>query len=173
MCGPAYGTGRPRAATSFAFGTVTPMIEGSMQWNAPFDEHTARVASRRSMEAAARKDKAGWLELYAPDALIEDPVGPSPIDPEGRGHRGHDRLGAFWDGTVATTERLDFEITDSFVSGDEVANVGTIVAHLPGGTRMRTEGIYVYRVDANGKIVSLRTYWEFDRAMGTMTQLDP
>jgi hypothetical protein len=38
--------------------------------------------------------------------------------------------------------------------------------------QMRTEGIYVYRVARDGKIVSLRTYWEFDRAMGTLAQAD-
>jgi ketosteroid isomerase-like protein len=144
------------------------MTEGSLQWTATTDDHPARIAARRSMEAAARKDKDGWLSLYADDALVEDPVGPSPFDPEGVGHRGHERLAAFWDGTIATTERLDFEITDSFAAGDEVANIGSIVATLPGGLQMRTEGIYVYRVGKDGRITSLRTFWEFDRAMGTL-----
>ncbi len=63
---------------------------------------------------------------------------------------------------------MDFEITVSFAAGDEVANVGVVIAHLPGGMTMRTEGIYVYRVDRAGLITSLRTYWEFDRAMGTL-----
>lgn len=125
------------------------------------------------MEAAARRDRNGWLALYAPDAHLQDPVGPSPIDPDGAGFRGHERLSAFWDGTIATTERLDFEIRQSFVAGDEVANVGTVIAQLPGGVCMRTDGIYVYRVGPDGKIVSLRTYWEFDRAMATLAQDDP
>ena len=145
---------------------------GTVVWTATNDNHAARVASRRSMEAAARRDKAGWLALYADDALVEDPVGPSPFDPDGTGHRGHERLSAFWDGTIATTERLDFEITDSFACAREVANIGTITAHLPGGVSMRTDGIYVYRIDDDGKIASLRAFWEFDRAMATMTQAD-
>jgi ketosteroid isomerase-like protein len=149
------------------------MTEGAMTWTASEDHHPARLASRRSMEAAARKDKAGWLALYADDALVEDPVGPSPLDPEGHGHRGHDRLSAFWDATIATTERLDFEIVESLVSGDEVANVGSVTAYLPGNMRMRTDGIYVYRVDKAGRIISLRTFWEFDRAMATLAQIDP
>lgn len=143
---------------------------GRVTWNAAFDGNRARVASRRSMEAAAARDKDAWLDLYDADALIEDPVGPSPIDPAGEGHRGHERIGAFWDGTIATTERLDFEIVDSFAAADEVANIGTIIATLPGNSQMRTDGIFVYRVGRDGKIVSLRTYWEFDRAMATLTQ---
>jgi hypothetical protein len=78
-------------------------------------------------------------------------------------------MSAFWDATIATTERLDFEITKSYVSGKEVANVGTITATLPGGVKVHTEGVYVYRVDDNGLICSLRTHWEFDRAMGSMS----
>ena len=120
------------------------------------------------MDAVARKDKDGWLALYAADAVVEDPVGPSPFDPQGNGHRGKDRIAAFWDATIATTERLDFEIVDSFASGYEVANVGTITATLPGGHQMRTDGIFVYRVGENGLITSLRAFWEFDRAMATL-----
>ena len=121
------------------------------------------------MEAVARKDKDGWLALYTPDTLIEDPVGASPFDPKGEGHRGHDRIAAFWDATIAATERLDFEITASYAAGFEVANHGVITATLPGGQQMRTEGIFVYRVAADGRIASLRAFWEFARAMGTMT----
>jgi len=121
------------------------------------------------MEAAARKDKDGWLALYAGDALVEDPVGPSPIDPEGHGYRGRDRLAAFWDGTIATTERLDFEITDSFVAGLEVANIGTVIAHLPGDMTMRTDGIYVYRIGHGGRISSLRSFCPTRPGIGVMS----
>lgn len=142
---------------------------GTVRWTAPFDDHPARVASRGSMELVAARDKDGWLALYAEDALIEDPVGPSPFDPQGAGHRGREHMSIFWDGTIATTERLDFEIVASHAAGDEVANVGTITALLPGGVRLETHGVYVYRVNASGLITSLRAFWEFDRAMATVT----
>jgi steroid Delta-isomerase len=145
------------------------MTEGTVRWTTVFDDHPARVASRRSMETVARRAKEAWLDLYSADALIEDPVGPSPFDPAGAGHRGRERMAAFWDGTIATTERLDFEITASYVAGNEVANVGTITATLPGDVQMQTFGVFVYRIGPDGLICSLRTFWEFDRAMGTMT----
>ena len=143
-----------------------------MTWNAAYDDHPARIASRRSMETVSRRAKDEWLELYTEDAVIEDPVGPSPFDPEGKGHRGRERMAAFWDGTIATTERLDFEINESYVAGNEVANVGNITAHLPGGVKLQTFGVYIYRVDPDGRINSLRSYWEFDRAMGTVRSTD-
>ena len=146
------------------------MTDGVVTWTAHFDDHPARVASRRSMEMVARRAKEQWLDLYVDDALIEDPVGPSPFDPQGDGHRGRERMSAFWDGTIAATERLDFEITASYAGGDEVANVGSITAHLPGGVQLRTSGVYVYRVVQDGRIASLRAHWEFDRAMGSVRQ---
>ena len=121
------------------------------------------------MELVAARDKEAWLALYAEDTLIEDPVGPSPFDPQGAGHRGRDRMSAFWDATIATTERLDFEIAQSYANGRCVANVGVITATLPGGQQMHTDGVYVYTVAPDGLITSLRAYWEFERAMGTFS----
>jgi steroid delta-isomerase len=132
-------------------------------------EHPARAMSKRSMDAVSRHAKDEWLALFHPDAVVEDPVGPSPLDPTGEGHRGHAGIGAFWDATVATIERFEFDIHDSFASGDEVANVATITTHMAGGMTMRTEGVFVYRLGADGLLHSLRAHWEWDRAMATIT----
>lgn len=139
-----------------------------MTWNATFDDHPARVAARKSIETVARREKNEWLALYSEDALIEDPVGPSPFDPQGVGHRGHERMSAYWDGTIATTDHIDFIVDASYTSGNEVANVASVLAYLPGGVHLQTFGVYIYRVGEDGLISSLRTYWDFDRAMGTV-----
>ena len=41
-----------------------------MTWNAAYDDHPARIASRRSMETVSRRAKDEWLELYTEDAVI-------------------------------------------------------------------------------------------------------
>jgi steroid Delta-isomerase len=139
-----------------------------VNWLAPDGEHPARAASRRSMDAVSRGNKADWLALFTPDALVEDPVGPSAFDPEGTGHRGHEAISAFWDATIGNAESIEFTVRDSFAAGDEVANIGTITTFLPGGHRVDTDGVYVYRVGPDGLIRSLRAFWEFDRAMATL-----
>jgi ketosteroid isomerase-like protein len=131
-------------------------------------DHPARAAARRSMDCVTRHAKDEWLALFADDAVVEDPVGPSPFDEAGAGHRGRDAIAAFWDATIATVERFEFRIADSFAAGDEVANVGTIVSHLPGGMALRTDGVFVYRVGPDGRLRSLRAFWEWDRAMATL-----
>jgi steroid delta-isomerase len=140
----------------------------AVTWTATETEHPARVASRRSMDAVTRGAKDEWLTLFAPDAVVEDPIGPSPLDPTGEGHRGLAAIAAFWDRTIAQAERFEFTIDDSFAAGDEVANVGTISAYLPGGMRVDTEGVFTYRVGPDGLIRALRAFWEVDRAMATL-----
>jgi ketosteroid isomerase-like protein len=132
------------------------------------DDHPARAASRRSMDCVIRHAKDEWLALFAEDGVVADPVGPSPFDEAGTGHHGKEAIAAFWDATIATVERFEFLIHDSFAAGDEVANVGTIVSHLPGGMSLRTDGVFVYRVGDDGLLRSLRAFWEWDRAMATL-----
>lgn len=125
-------------------------------------EHPARLASQRSMAAVEAGDRDGWLALYADDAVIEDPIGPSPFDPEGRGHRGKEAVAAFYD-TVIAPNPVRFTITASYAAGDEVANVGTVTTTLPDGSRALVDGVFTYRVDRDGLIAALRAFWEFDR----------
>ena len=137
-------------------------------WQASTVEHPARQASWRSMEAVIAGEKEKWVALFAEDGVVEDPVGPSPFDPEGLGHHGHEGIAAFWDKAIALAEGFDFTIVDSFANGDTVANVGTIIAHLPGGNLLDTEGVFVYRINGDGLIRSMRAHWELERAMATL-----
>ena len=121
------------------------------------------------MAAVMAQDREAWLALWADDGVVEDPVGPSWLDPSGDGHRGKQAIAAFFDATIATLEGIRFDIVDSFAAGDEVANVGTIHLSLPGGTTGRCEGVFVYRVRPDGLLVSLRAFWEVDRMTATMS----
>jgi ketosteroid isomerase-like protein len=132
------------------------------------DEHPARAASKRSLAAVQSKARAAWLDLFAEDAIIEDPIGVSPIDPTGQGHRGREAIGRFWDAQIAPVS-IDFTVRESYASGDECANVGTIIIGMPNGMKARVDGVFVYRVNAAGKLVSMRAYWEFERMLASMT----
>jgi steroid Delta-isomerase len=142
----------------------------AVTWSGPDTAHPAREASRRSMDAVSRGAKEKWLALFAEDAVVEDPVGMSMFDPTGEGHRGRAAIGAFWDLAIGGVERFEFVMRDSFAAGNEVANVGTITAFLPNGSRVDTEGVFVYRVDQDGMIVSMRAFWETERAIATLRQ---
>ena len=56
--------------------------------------HPARRAGVLSQRYVAAGERDKWLDLFAEDAVIQDPVGPSPLDPSGKGQVGKARDGA-------------------------------------------------------------------------------
>ena len=127
------------------------------------DTLTARELGIRSRAAVHARDRDGWLDLFADDALVQDPIGPSPFDPEGKGHHGKVAIAAFYDNVIAPSEAIDFEITQSYLAGEEVADVGIIRTTIAGGTHQAVVHVVMtYRSNGANKIASLRAYWEFD-----------
>jgi len=119
--------------------------------------------SKRSMATSEAKDRQGWLDLFADDAVIEDPVGPSFVDPEGNGQRGKEAITAFYDNVISQSEALKFTIRQSIECGDEVANIGEIRITLPGNQVGTVQIVNIYKVNAEGKLASLRSFWEQDK----------
>lgn len=124
--------------------------------------HPARLASWRSADAVLRGDKAAWLDNFADDAVVEDPIGKSVLDPVGAGQRGKVAIGKFWDRNIANGRPV-FHLQHSIVAGDECANVGTLMTQFENGAVSKLFGIFIYRVNDAGKVISLRTYWQFDQ----------
>jgi len=123
----------------------------------------AHLAGKRSRDAVAARDKQAWLDVFADDGIVEDPIGPSHFDPEGKGHRGKVAIAAFWDKAIAPTDSIEFNFVDTYQCGDEEANVGNIVI-TAAGYRVTADGVFTYRVDAEGRMAALRAYWDVDRA---------
>ena len=139
------------------------------------NEHPARRAALLSREYVHTKNREGWLGLYAEDAIIEDPIGVSIIDPEGQGHRGGAAREAFWDNFIAPTN-ISIDIKDSFAAGNEVANyaVLTMIIDLGGGKSLeqKVHGVFTYEVNDEGKLLALRGYWETDDPRNQMVEID-
>ncbi len=113
------------------------------------------------MAAVEAGDRAAWLDLFTDDAVVEDPIGPSPLNPEGHGRRGKEAIAGFWD-EIVSMGQVRFAIRESYACGRECANVGRISTTLPDGTTSVVEGVYTYRVDDDGHILALRAFWQFD-----------
>jgi len=133
------------------------------------DDHPAAQANIRSFAAVVAKDKEGWLDLFAADAVVEDPVGVSGLDPTGEGHRGREAIARFWDTVIAPGE-LSFDVRMRVPRGDECA-VMTGLENRAGGVHLESEMIVIYRVDAEGKIVSLRAFWDYEAVQQKITEL--
>ncbi|MDH4039955.1 MAG: nuclear transport factor 2 family protein [Gammaproteobacteria bacterium] len=127
------------------------------------NEHPARRAALLSREYVHTKNRAGWLGLYAEDAIIEDPIGVSVIDPAGKGHRGPAAREAFWDNFIAPAN-IHIDILDSYAAGNEVANhvILTVTIDLGEGKALqqKVHGVFTYEVNGRGELLALRGYWE-------------
>ncbi len=131
------------------------------------ENHPAVVAGRRSRAAVAARDKQAWLDNFAPDAKVEDPVGPSMFDERGVGFQGRERISQFWDLSIGTTESIEFVFDDEIICGNEVAYVGKIVTHIAGHVS-EAHGVFTYRADDNGKLSALRAFWEVEKTINSV-----
>lgn len=132
--------------------------------------HPAQKASFTSPQLVKEKRKAEWLALFADNAVIQDPVGPSPLDPSGQGHRGKEAISKFWDMVIAGGN-FDFTIQNSYPCGDECANVWVGINAMTNDIRFETPMVTIYKVDSAGKILSLRAFWDFEKVAADLQKV--
>ena len=108
------------------------------------------------VDAYARNDKAAFLALWAPDGVLEDPVG-TPV------HQGVEALGAFWDGARELADRIELLPVSVIQAGDEAAMVFEIHAHIGDGGLVM-QAVDVMRVGDDGRLASVRAYWDMAAA---------
>ena len=125
-------------------------------------EHPALRAGLLSQKYVAEGNREAWLDLWAEEGMIADPVGPSPLDPKGEGHRGKEAVTAFYDNAISRV-KVSFDYPRSYACANECAFIGTVYSKLPDGTESGSEGVFLYKVNDEGKILSLRAFWEHRR----------
>ncbi len=129
--------------------------------------YKAQKASYKSIEYAAAKEKESWLDLFSNDAVIQDPVGESPLDPTGLGHRGRDAISKFWDMIIAPGN-ASFTLQSSLPAGDECANVAKVINRMPGGVEINVDMVVIYTANDDGKLTSLKAYWEYQKVQDAL-----
>ncbi len=130
--------------------------------------------SLQSREYVRSHDRNAWLGMFAEDGIIEDPIGKSDLDPEGKGWNTPAAREAFWDRNIANS-KIDIDIRESFTAaGNEFANVVRLTIELGfDGKRYLqiVDGVFTYRVDAHGKLKALRGYWEYADGLATLREI--
>ncbi|MDA7797153.1 hypothetical protein N9I84_05605 [Gammaproteobacteria bacterium] len=129
----------------------------------------AQELSFLSRDYAVAKDKKNWLALFDKNALVQDPIGKSPLDPEGNGHKGLAAIEQFYD-TVIANGNIEFTIIESIPCGDECANYAQIVNRID-EVKIETKMIVMYRINSNNKIESLRAFWDYQKMEGQLNAL--
>ena len=118
------------------------------------DADAIRAIVEEYLRAGREGDREAWLDLFAADATLEDPVGTEVV-------RGREALAAFHDRTMGSTEGLDNRLVELRVAGDTAAFLFDLVITWR-GRRFQVSPIDVLEFDHAGKIIRMRAHWSRD-----------
>ena len=115
-------------------------------------EDNIRATVATYVERFSAGDREGWLDLFAPEATMEDPVGTEL-------KRGRDEIGGFWDQTRGISEQMALKMVQGpAVRGNEAA--WAMEAHVTvGDTTIIAPTIDVMTFDDDGRILTMRAFW--------------
>lgn len=132
------------------------------------EKNTSAIAAhKQSIANAMAGNKEQWLAVFADDALVQDPVGPSPFDPEGKGFRGKERLSEFWD-LMIEPSNLTIVPHKRLPCGDKIVAVSMTATNDLGEIKTEIEMVVTYEVNDDGKVISLKAYWDLDALMAQL-----
>ncbi|HEX8494765.1 MAG TPA: nuclear transport factor 2 family protein [Pyrinomonadaceae bacterium] len=97
-------------------------------------------------------DVDSWLSTFAEDAVSNDPVGAPPLN-------GHAALRQFFEGIAGAFEKVGLFEDQVFINGNEAAVKWTGRGTGKNGREVTFEGIDVFAVNDEGKIQTVRGYW--------------
>jgi hypothetical protein len=111
------------------------------------------------MGALRNKDRQQALELFAGSGIIRDPVGQSE-------YAGKEAVGQYLDVLFATWFYYEIRIDNYFPGSDDRMAVRWSVS----GTAVNNKtadfsGISIFVFDANLRIVSIESYWHYERIL--------
>jgi len=133
--------------------------------------HPAAQANLQSITLAMKGDREGWLALYADDAVVQDPVGVSPFDETGEGHKGKVAIGKFWDMVIGPS-RLTITVHKRIPSGDKACAVHqTIVNDMGKGRKTEVEMVAIYELNDAGKVKRMSAFWSWDDMQNQLKKL--
>jgi hypothetical protein len=112
----------------------------------------ASVAAK-AMRLVQEGERDAWLGLFAPDALLEDPVGHAPP------RRGMEELAAFWDTGIAALDEVRFDVRRLHETPLEALALVDVAVRAPGGATANYDAAFHYTLDEHGAIGSLRAFW--------------
>ncbi|MFV0495040.1 nuclear transport factor 2 family protein [Mycobacterium sp.] len=118
------------------------------------------AAVERSPAAVSVHDRDAWVQVFATDARVEDPVGSAP-------HVGYDEIQRFYDTFIAPRD-ITFHRDLDIVSGSAVLRDLDLEVSMGPGVTMAIPAFLRYdlrEVDGEWKVTRLRAYWELPAMM--------
>ena len=117
------------------------------------DEPETRAAVEAYYDAISRGAIDAILAMFAPDAVMRDPVGQPPASDDMARRGRYTGIGAIFSSFSIEPERV-------YVSAGEAAAVWTARAQTKAGKDIAFSGASTFTFDGAGKITSMSAYWE-------------
>ena len=112
-----------------------------------------RAAIHAYVKALDTKDRDAFLDVFTDDARQIDPApGPANV--------GKEAIGGFWDNATQMAESFKFTIHNIIVCGDEAAMPFTMTLGLADNSRVKFDGVDIFKVAESGKIAAITAYWD-------------
>jgi steroid delta-isomerase len=122
------------------------------------DDDTIRARVDAYTAAFSAGDRAAYVDCFAADAWIEDPVG-TPV------RTGAEAIGAFFDESSGLAETIELRRTGSVRVAAGEAAFPMQARPTIGGTVFAVDIIDVMTFDDDGRITTMRAFWD-PAAMG-------
>ncbi len=97
-------------------------------------------------------DEKAWLNTFVEDAVSHDPVGSTPIV-------GHAKLAEFFQSIAGAFREVGLTENEVFIAGNGAAVKWTGQGISKQGKQVQFEGIDVFEINEDGKIQTVRAYW--------------
>lgn len=111
---------------------------------------------RESPIKVLEQDRAGWIALFGPGFVVEDPVGSRPV------RDSEEDLGHFWDAFIANNS-IVFTVYQDWIDGGDVFRNVLITTTMPSGAAVTTPAHLLYETTTEGGSLQLRrmaAHWE-------------
>jgi steroid delta-isomerase len=107
------------------------------------------------LDSWTHSDAVARAHLFADDVIVEDPVGAAPVV-------GKAALIAFWQSAAGFPTRYTATLKHLVICGNEAFVEFTLAIDITGMAPATIAIREIFKLDASGKIISLRAFWDAD-----------
>ena len=113
------------------------------------------AAVEEYFNAVGAFDVQRYVNTFAPDGVLEDPVGTPPI-------QGTAAISAFITSIIAPFSQIKHKIQDINVCGHEAAVNWKLHLTTTTGKKITIDGMGVFNFNQSGKLQSVREFWDLE-----------
>jgi steroid delta-isomerase len=106
-------------------------------------------------------DVQRYVNTFALDGVLEDPVGTPPL-------QGQAVISAYITSSIAAFSSMSFKIQDINVCGHEAAVNWKVQLKTTAGKKLTIDGMGVFNFNPDGKLQSVREFWDLEDFLAQM-----